>query len=489
MRKPQRKLKIGKYDTRSAEDIVFWSKGNYPTQLVNNITHQKVLEHLKLLYLLSDIVVGSASFYLESPLTRSITAQLTQLFESGEILYFVDDDLEGAEEHAQKKLEKTPDGMNAYKSKKEILQFGKEIDDIGNLAQRPNHSTSDKIVELWIADIFALTDISVGGYIDKHVFQKEKQDEIKTRLTELANNRSKDFVWEYIQPSLDDLRLDQNTQDFIRYRLTQLYALATAQILGLAIDDNIHSNDITVNSKFDTSLFQNCLEQIGVYESIVKLSPYDLQKLKQSSHFKIFKSVYFRLLDVFSYDVRKTRSGISVVQSIESKFGEISNKSKFLRTFNHTVTLDRNERRRFKNILDDIYDKLEQCGIKIVQDFKDTIPTATDINSIFIEINTAIYIDLQRYRNRAIKTCIVYVIFIFISIGLFAINYYYRESIPIVGSKKYIIPLLLFLIPFIRVYFKPDEIKSGLAFLVSSKERMRILAKLRDERMRDLRQN
>lgn len=50
--------------------IGFWSSANKPTQELFGLTAQEAFLHFKVLYLLTDRVIGAASFYFESEMTR-----------------------------------------------------------------------------------------------------------------------------------------------------------------------------------------------------------------------------------------------------------------------------------------------------------------------------------------------------------------------------------------------------------------------------------
>lgn len=147
------------------EEIVFWSSGNCPTQGLHNLSTSEVLLHLKALYLLCDRIVAAGSYYFESQMTRDITQQLQILFEHGDIVYFVNDSIEDFLEHGLHKLEKSPSELACYQDRDFVQENAKALNSLGYILRRPSHSISDKIVELWIRDVFSKRRDSIGYYL------------------------------------------------------------------------------------------------------------------------------------------------------------------------------------------------------------------------------------------------------------------------------------------------------------------------------------
>lgn len=280
---------------------VFWSTGNYPTQLAWSLSYGEVLIHFKVLYLLCDKIIGSASFYYESPITRDITENLRALFEKKEIVYSVGDSVSSLLEHGLQKIPKSPSNFSAYRDERIIRVYGNNLDSIGNIIKRGDYSISDKIVNIWITELISDSMESIGGKLSTIISDKNELSKIKSKLTEIALNRDKDFVWEYIKPYLDNLALPKTIQSFIRRRLAQIYANVTAHLLGVEIDKPEYGL-ITNASKYDSALFLKCMDVLKISRQIINLNSDDLIRLKYSLEFIKFKEFYFSLIESMAFN-------------------------------------------------------------------------------------------------------------------------------------------------------------------------------------------
>lgn len=286
-------------------DIAFWSCGNRPTQKIFGLSFSYVLRHLKALYLLTAKVLSAASFYLESEITREVTEKLKLLFERGEILYFVDETIINFREHGLIKIDKSPKKLIAYRDRELVKFRAKELDSLGYVLRRPSSSISDRIVELWINDILSNEEGSIGRYLYRLLKNVKQFEFYKTKLIDYGLKREKDFVWEYLGPKLMNLSLSKEFFQFCRIKLSQMYSVATAEILGSSLDKPEHGLSyslINVNSKYDTSVFLSCMDVLGVTESLEDLDSYELVKLKNSIEFILFKDFYFNLIEVTAYN-------------------------------------------------------------------------------------------------------------------------------------------------------------------------------------------
>lgn len=155
--------KILRADDINKNKSVLWTLANKPTQDIYKLRSIDILNNLKLLYLLSDekILVSASCFY-ESPITVEITRKLKELFENGDIVYFIDNDFNNVVEHGLNKQKKSPSSLSTYQKEDEIIQKGEEIDSLGILFKRSNISISGKIVDYWINDIQSNEAGSIG---------------------------------------------------------------------------------------------------------------------------------------------------------------------------------------------------------------------------------------------------------------------------------------------------------------------------------------
>lgn len=295
-------------DNLNKEESAFWSFGNNPTQSIRSLSYDYVLYHLKLLYLLSDKVVAAASFYYESEITRRVTGTLEKLFRDGEIVFFIDDDLASFRDHGDEKLVKSPKQFAAYSDKNIVWGYSDTLDSMCEPIKRPPISISDKIVELWVEDLYSHDKGSVGECIDRYC-NGDKGEEIKQKLFGFAIDRNKDFVWEYLYPEMSAMKLDKKLIYCARRRLSQLYALSTAKILGIVVDDedDKRETDLVISKKYNTSLFDECLIILGIRDEVKGLKADELIRLKVSPEFIYFREFYFSLISLLSYDIAKEK--------------------------------------------------------------------------------------------------------------------------------------------------------------------------------------
>ncbi len=340
----------------------FWSLGNNPTQKVNNLSAFYVVEHLKLLYLLSDKVLAAGSFYFESEITRDVTRKLQKLFEEGEILYFIDEDLENFEEHGELKVRKSPKSFEAYKDKKVVIEVAKQLDILAPPLRRPPSSISDKIVELWIKELQSESQDCLGGILFTIIKEKDKRSEIIISLSKFAKERKKDFVWEYLHPFLKKLKLNKQFQNIARRKLSQLYSISTAEILGVSLDRNNLSfrKYLAENTKYDTTLFYECMKILGISDAIQNLNTFDLIKLKSSCEFIFFREFYFSLIDSSLYNLGLTKKILPLL--VESERTMVSGKinvNDFLKSFTKLCKSFKIYSRSYKNPLEIILNRYE----------------------------------------------------------------------------------------------------------------------------------
>ncbi|MFW0716556.1 hypothetical protein [Pedobacter sp. N23S346] len=350
----------------------FWSIGNEPTQAVNNLQADYITYHLKLLYLLSDKVLASSSFFFESEKTRMVTDNLLELFENGEILYFIDEDLENFREHGLKKINKSPSSLTAYNNKDQVLRLSKQMDEKFILLRRPKLSISDKIVELWIQELESFELGTIGHYIHSLPISPSDKTEIKINLVQFGQSRKKDFVWEYLHPLLTRLRVSKEFKFIVRRKLSMLYSIATTQVLGLSIDNSnfFNTTQVSANLKFDTGLFDECLNLIGLRKAINMLSLQDVMKLKYSEPFIYFKEFYFLLIEASAYKADNAKKALPLFHEVD-KFlanGKID-VTKFVKAFGLLCKRLNLSKQHYKKPLELIISKYEAFNKATINNF------------------------------------------------------------------------------------------------------------------------
>jgi hypothetical protein len=350
----------------------FWSLGNEPTQSVNHLQADYITYHLKLLYLLSDKVLASSSFFFESEITRKVTNNLLELFENGEILYFIDEDLENFKEHGLQKIKKSPSSFTAYNNKDLVLNISKQMDERFVLLRRPKLSISNKIVELWIEEIESNETGTLGQYISNLTISQEAKTEIRINLTQFAQSRKKDFVWEYLHPLLAKLKVSKEFKFIVRRKLSMLYSIATTQILGLSIDNNnfFNNTQVSANLKFDTGLFDECLNLIALRKAVSLLSLQDVMKLKYSEPFIYFKEFYFALIEASSFRADNAKKALPMFHKVDHFLSkEKIDVNVFVKSFGLLCKRINLSQQHYKKPLDLIISKYEAFNKATINDF------------------------------------------------------------------------------------------------------------------------
>lgn len=305
------------------QNICFWSCGNKPTQELFGLTGDEVLMHLKCLYLLYDKIVCAASFYFESEITQTIAQSFNLLFKRGEILFFVDDEIEDFVEHGRLKTEKSPKELSAYSNKTLVLEKGKELNSFGHILKRPSYSISDRIVQLWVKDVVSRDEGTIGEYLVLFYKNKDELKRIESLIISIAKNREKDFVWDYINLRLKNINLPKHILYHMRKRLSQMYCLSTSEYLGINVDQPDHAFSgkyIDSSSRYDTCLFLDCMRILKVDKAIEKLNSKNLISLKKSQEFIFFKEFYLLLINTAAYHKRDIAFFLPLYREAALKF-------------------------------------------------------------------------------------------------------------------------------------------------------------------------
>lgn len=460
-------------------DLVFWTKGNYPTQKIGNLTYNIVINHLKLLYLLSEKIVASSSFYFESPITQQVTDTLEFFFNEGDILYFFDDDLENPTEHAKKKISKSPKGLSPYQDQKAVLRKAQKIETFGdNLLRRPNHSISDKMVDLWIEEVSSTKTNSIGDYIFKEISNNVKQKEIKDALISFAINRDKDFVWDYIKPILTFYGLSNPYfHEIIKSKLAQMYSFATASVLGVELDESLNNNFINKNSKYDTTLFSKCLSQLGILELIYQLENEDLKKLKTDTHFAIFRDFYFKMIEDCESKTENIIRGIDTFSKIENSKQSSISKKDFVDRFIEYRKLSNYPKRKFSKRLDEIKLNLENFNSGIVNIFVSTVQNFNIDNPNKDLFNKNIEFKLKEYKRKSIKTVLLYFVFCVSALLVVIVDNKLTQVLSYKLNCNYInfiLAIILASIPIIDSFIKHEKVIKAFSFLFTKSEKIKV---------------
>ncbi|MEJ7623782.1 MAG: hypothetical protein WKF34_07295 [Pyrinomonadaceae bacterium] len=287
-------------ETVRSENTSFWTSGNAPTQSAFQLDFAEVLLHVKALYLLTDRIVAASSFFFESEITRQITLDLAPLFTRGELVYFVDSEVEDFEEHGDTKIVTSPEELNSYNDPSLVKDRAEELSGLGYILKRPSCSISDKIVDIWIRDIQSTEPGSLGVLLAKYFPNENERLDLVGKLVIISRDRGRaSFVWEYLGPKLILLKLPPPILRASKHRLSTMYAQATSEVLGLGVDRHeltLAPQYIQQSSCFDSGIFLRCMGALGIQDSLSRLDAHQLIRLKYSPEFVAFKDFYFILI-------------------------------------------------------------------------------------------------------------------------------------------------------------------------------------------------
>lgn len=286
---------LRQYDRYALQDeqMAFWQSGNAPSQAILGLSERDVVAHLKALYLLFDRVLAAASFYFESPATRAATRQCRPLFEQGKILYFVGDGVGDFEEHGERKIQKSPLALQCYSNVRRVVRHARDLDGLGSIFKRPPDSISDKMVELWTADVVGSHPGSIGAYLAASISNAEERAALQARLVDIAGRRDADFVWEYLEPKLLDLGLRGETIRRMRSKLADLYISATVAILTPGAAQPLDDQACPHTRAWDEpNRFLVCLDGLGLRGAFQRLAPEEVMTLKESWQCRMFLDFY-----------------------------------------------------------------------------------------------------------------------------------------------------------------------------------------------------
>ena len=312
------------------EDVALWSHANPPTQQMYGISVSSALNHLKALYLLADRVAVSTSSYFESEITQAVVSMVKPLLLTGEVLFFIAEDIEDFTEHGLRKLKTSPPGQLAYSDADTIGHLANLLNAHATTLRRPSGDISARIVELWTNDTRSVGDGSLGALLS-HVKPSDR-DKAQKAIRVTADRRRGDFVWEYVGPQLIDSGFPAALARHARRRLSQLYVSATAEALNASLDAPQHASRnaaLTGASRHDTALFRRCMKCADLLHILEAHNAFGLAKVKQSPGWQEFRALYFDLIRFGANDMCDIQS----LASENVNLGQPLTRYEFVRAF------------------------------------------------------------------------------------------------------------------------------------------------------------
>lgn len=273
------------------EEIVLWSRGNRPTQVAFSISEPSALLHLRALCLLADRVLAAGSYYFESMITRAAVDALRPLLEDDKMLFFVSEEYETFTEHGLDKIDKSPTTLRAYADIGVVVERGATLDRRATLLRRPGVGLSEAIVALWSTDLLSDSPGSLGDLVRGEADPASAM----AALANAPNERQGDFVWEAIESSLNRVGCSPRLRLGARRRLAQLWAEATATMLGAHVDSPHFAtgrSHLAADSQYDTELFLACLRSIGLVAPLEMCTAEELLTIRSSAGWIVFHSFY-----------------------------------------------------------------------------------------------------------------------------------------------------------------------------------------------------
>lgn len=185
-------------------------------------------------------------------------------------------------------------------------------------------------------------------------------------------------MWEYIEPFLKKKKVDTTGRILIKTKLAHIYTLATAEVLGINIESDKYSSNITQNSKFDPQLFALCLNQLGILFTIYSLDNNQLMRLKNKIEFIAFKELYFKLIDKFS--ANNICKSLEYLSKVENIYSLEFNKNEFIKKFCKQSNL---KLKTYKDPIEHIIKAIsnDHCPIYCIRDLKKVTNELNDNNS------------------------------------------------------------------------------------------------------------
>lgn len=281
-------INIDELSDENLKNSVFWSYGNFPTQTLMNISYDDFEMHFKILYLLSEKIFASASFFYESDFTRKIFEKFKSFFYSGEVLFFTQS--LSYSEHGERKIANSPKNFDIYTTPKIIIEQSKLLDDLGYIVKRDKtRGISKKIIDLWLTNLSSEKANTLGYYF-QNKYDKDVANKIIEFLKIITENYNDDFVWEYIKLRAENQQINFPVEDilFIRKKLLALYIKVSANIIRIEnIDCNFEGFTI-----YDPNNLIPLFDKHGMITIIKNLNTEKLKEFKNSDVFGEFKHYY-----------------------------------------------------------------------------------------------------------------------------------------------------------------------------------------------------
>jgi len=297
------------------EKLAFFSIGDKEVQTKLAATDREIavgelILYLKVLTLLYDRVLHSASFYFESELSRVVYKQTLPLFSEADNLFAVSHSTEDFYAHLDKKRRVTPDLLESYRSSG-ADKYAADLQALGIVFKR-RPDIGDIIASLWKEDLHKTEDTnsltSILGRAFVAQVDRKKYDHL---LLSIVEGRGEiELVPEYISERLVQGGFPIGLLLAVYDRLLDFYIEASAQAMGAIPMDiaELVNWDVKypVLNRYNVSLFLAFAQILGIKDALCKMSSRQVVTLKRSPEFRNFRSNYFSLIN----DVKRKEASL-----------------------------------------------------------------------------------------------------------------------------------------------------------------------------------
>lgn len=257
------------------ERTLFFTSGNLPTQEAYGLTHDDVLNAFVVALLRSERVLLAASFYFESPATRSLVRRFPSVWHSGNegATFFINTAYPTIVDHGLGKVEKSPSSFDPYSSLELVRRRGATLDNLGHVVVRDDVDMSAALANSWIRSCLSAEDQTVGDILRRHVEPSRLNDAIVT-CANVAERRQQDFIWPAIELEIRSYSFLSGCYQELRRRHADLYAEIMSVALG-AVETT------PVLSLTRTTLTDRGLGHLGRFSTVLRRVGIDPRSIRE----------------------------------------------------------------------------------------------------------------------------------------------------------------------------------------------------------------
>lgn len=298
---------------------LFFTAGNLPTQAAYELNQEEVTDAFTASILLGDHLLLAASYFYESPFTRSLVKSFPTLWHSGDAraVFFMNAEYHSFTDHGFGKAEKSPSSFSPYANLGTVRKHGAALDDLGFVGTRANLDISRLLVEMWVRSCSSSEPGSLGALLSQGLSADQAERTIASAI-HLAESCQYDFIW----PALEKQVEADATLRRVRRSLQRAHADMYAQFMSITLDAvettptcSSFGNLVSERSVGHLGLFAGVLRRVGIElpnlreeESLLAVLQYEPLELIRQLHSDIVKAAvqaqqnasdYWRAIELF----------------------------------------------------------------------------------------------------------------------------------------------------------------------------------------------